>query len=142
MNKYPSKYSNGKDVSAAQYISELVCERIAKKDNKDLHYRFWLNKEWEKEFKGQIFAANKLLKLFTDKAIINALLTDKGRKIYSLRAQHLIDIIKTQQQIIDNSPEPVLKNIQRNELSIGVQSKKSNNILDKLKEIDNDDDSR
>ena len=69
-------------------------------------------------------------------------MTDKGRKIYSLRAQHLIDIIKTQQQIIDNSQEPVLKNIQRNALSIGVQSKKSNNILDKLKEIDNDDDSR
>ena len=27
MKKYPSKYSNGKSVSASQYITELICEK-------------------------------------------------------------------------------------------------------------------
>ena len=48
---YISKYSNGKKVSDAQYITEIICEHKAKRDKKDLHYRFWLNKEWEKFFK-------------------------------------------------------------------------------------------
>jgi len=34
-NLFPSKYSNGKSVTAAQYIAEFICERIAKKQNKD-----------------------------------------------------------------------------------------------------------
>ena len=33
-------------VSDAQYITEIICEHKAKRDRKDLHYRFWLNKEW------------------------------------------------------------------------------------------------
>ena len=44
---YISKYSNGKEVSDAQYITEIICEKKAKREKKDLHYRFWLNKEWE-----------------------------------------------------------------------------------------------
>ena len=43
-NKYPSKYSNNKTVSAAQYITEIICEKKAKREGKDLHYIFWLNK--------------------------------------------------------------------------------------------------
>lgn len=136
MNKFPSKYSNGKDVSAAQYITELVCERIAKKDKKDLHYKFWVSKEWQKQYKGQITTAHKLLKDFDAKAIINALLTDQGRKIYSLRAPHLLDMIMTQQKILENTKEPVLKNIERNLFNKGKAEIKSNNILDKLRDID------
>jgi len=46
VDKYISKYSNGKQVSAAQYITELICENKARIEQKDLHYRFWNNKEW------------------------------------------------------------------------------------------------
>jgi ribosomal protein S25 len=136
MSDFPSKYSNGKSVSAAQYIAEMVCERIAKKNKKDLHYRFWVSEEWQKEYKGQITAAHKILKNFDAKAVINALLTDDGRKIYSLRAQHLMDMIRKQQTILDNTPEPVLKNIERNLFNKGKMDIKSNNILDKLRDID------
>jgi hypothetical protein len=37
-NKYLSKYSNGKTVSAAQYITEIICENKAKRDKLDLHW--------------------------------------------------------------------------------------------------------
>lgn len=136
MNKYPSKYSNGKEVSAAQYLAELVCERLAIKTKRDLHYRFWLNKEWEKEYKGQIAAANKLLKRFELRFVIQALKTDRGQKIYSLRAPHLPSIIEQMEAQAASQPV-VTQNIQRNFLDKGKTTKSKSNILDKLKEIDN-----
>lgn len=133
--KFPSKYSNGKDVTAAQYLAELICERLAKKNKCDLHYRFWLNTEWEKEYKGQIAAANKLLNKFDIKHIIAALSTFHGQKIYSLRAPHLVDMI------IKESNKPVIHSqlkttsIDRHNNSSGKKYNKTN-ILDKLKDID------
>lgn len=34
-HKFPSRYSNGKQVSAAQYITELICENKAKINKED-----------------------------------------------------------------------------------------------------------
>jgi hypothetical protein len=135
--KYPSKYSNGKEVSAAQYIAEMICERIAKKNKKDLHYRFWISNEWEKEYKGQIGAAHKLLKQYDFKDIVKGLNSASGSKIYSLRAPHLPDIIERTKKINDNKPTVEPKTIQRNLLDKGkTEVKTKNSIIDKLKEID------
>jgi hypothetical protein len=138
MKKYPSKYSNGKDVTAAQYITEMICERLAKKEKKDLHYRFWLSKEWEKQYKGQIGQANKLLKKYDAKDIINALLSKAGSKIYSLRAPHLCGIID---KYISSKPKQTTtqkKEIERHLFDVGIQHKKDKkNVLDLLKDIDN-----
>lgn len=135
--EYPSKYSNGKMVSEAQYIAEFICERKAKKLKVDLHYRFWLSKEWEKEYKGQIAAAHKLLKKYDCKSIIKALSSTQGIKIYSLRAPHLGDIID--KVISQKQSEPIKKpkKIERHLFDKGVVENKKINILDKLKEIDN-----
>lgn len=139
-NKYLSKYSNGKTVSAAQYITEIICEHLAKKNKKDLHYRFWLSKEWEKFYKSQIFSANRLLQKHTDKAIIAALNSVPGQKIFSLRAPHLIDMIVDEQkkiEIKDSSNDQSVKIIRSNN-STGQNTNKKSNILDKLKEIENE----
>ena len=137
MNKYPSKYSNGKNVTAAQFITEIICERLAKRNKKDLHYRFWISPEWEKQYKGQIGAANKLLGKYDAKDIIDALGSRDGLKIYSLRAPHLESIIEHHIAI---KPKVVTKPkvIDRNLLSKGVQynTNKTKNILDILKDID------
>jgi hypothetical protein len=137
--KYPSKYSNGKTVSAAQYITEIICEHLAKKDKKDLHYRFWVSPEWQKFYKSQIFSANKLLKKYSPKAIIEALKTTTGQKIYSLRAPHLLAIIDQQERLLAAKPDPVLSvDIERNTDNIGSQNKlKTKSLIDKLKELDN-----
>jgi hypothetical protein len=134
--EYPSKYSNGKTVSAAQYIAEFICERLAKRQKKDLHYRFWLSQEWEKEYKGQIAAAHKWLKKYDSRVIIEALNSQAGSKIYSLRAPHLGDIIERVSKIVKDRPEPQAKVINRNLLDKGRVDNKNLNILDKLKEID------
>jgi hypothetical protein len=138
MQKYPSKYSNGKSVSAAQYITEIICEHLALKDKKDLHYKFWINKEWAKFYKSQIFTANKLLKTYNPKAIINALKTTKAQKIYSLRAPHLLAIIQQEQLKLDQQTNEQTQDIKRVSNSSGEQHIKSKNILDLIKEIDNE----
>jgi hypothetical protein len=136
--KYPSKYSNGKTVSAAQYITEIICEHLALKRKQDLHYRFWISKEWEKFYKSQIFSANKLLKNFDPKAIIRALETQKGKKIYSLRAPHLLPIIQQQQTVLDSENNNMSKPIERYINNKGSNLKNRNkNTIDKLKDIEN-----
>ena len=138
MQKYNSKYSNGKSVSAAQYITEIICEHLAIREKRDLHYRFWINKEWEKFYKSQIFTANKLLKTYPPKAIINALKTTQAQKIYSLRAPHLVAIIQREQVKLEQQTNELTTEIKRVEQSSGQKKIKSKNILDIIKEIDNE----
>lgn len=137
--QYLSKYSNDKLVSPAQYITELICENKAKKDKKDLHYRFWLTKEWEMYFRNQIATAHKLLKKYGDVAIVRALKDPRSSKIYSLRAPHLIPIIEEEQVKLDNQNTILSIELQRPE-NINFETKKKTvkNILSKLKDIDNE----
>lgn len=139
MDKYISKYSNGKYVSPAQYITEMICENKAKIDKKDLHYRFWLNKEWSVFFRNQIATANKLVKTYGDKAVIKALKNDKASRIYSLRSPVLLDIIKKEAFILSQQQPPVPKNYDRNiDISKRRNLRTSKNIRSKLEDIDNE----
>lgn len=137
--KYTSKYSNGKLVSAAQYITEIICEKKAKIEKKDLHFKFWTNKIWSSFYRNQITSANALLKKYSEKAIIRALTHYKTSKIYSLRAPSLILIIKEQEKILadEASKDVKVPVISRSINNTGKNHKNKNNILDKLKDIDN-----
>ena len=79
--KYPSRYSNEKFVSAAQYITEMICEKKAKIDKEDLHHRFWTNKKWSSFFRNQIATANKLVSKYGEKAVIRALKNPKTERM-------------------------------------------------------------
>ena len=59
-----------------------------------MHYRFWVNKEWASFYRNQIATAYKLVKEFDPLGIIKALNSKPAERIYSLRAPHLIDMIK------------------------------------------------
>lgn len=134
--KYPSKYSNGKTVSAAQYITEIICEKKAKIDKKDLHYRFWINPEWEKFYKDQIATAYKLLKKYSDTAIVRGLNNQKAERIYSLRAPHLPPIIEQEEQRIQNENQSLSLELKRSEkVTFGNKTVKSN-IISKLKDLE------
>ncbi len=137
--KYISKYSNNKEVSAAQYITELICENKAKKDKLDLHYRFWLNKEWATYYRNQIASANKLISKYDDAAIVRALKNDRASKIYSLRAPHLIPIIEEEQSKLQNENKTLTIDLNRpDQVKFGSKNAKQKNIFSKLKDIDND----
>lgn len=134
-NKYISKYSNNKEVSAAQYITEIVCEHYAKKNKLDLHYRFWTNKEWSSFYRSQIGTANKLLKKYDCKAIIRALHNPKSTRIYSLRAPHLIAIIEDEQDKLAQENTKLQTQYNRNNEKYQKNTGK-NNIISKLKELE------
>jgi len=141
MNKniYPSKYSNGKLVSAAQYITELICEKKAKQDKSDLHYRFWENPIWSKYFRNQIASANKLLKKYSAKAIIKALQDSKTDRIYSLRAPHLESTIDQYERQLAVENTDFTKTVERkSNKSYRKDNIKSNSVISKLKELDNE----
>jgi len=93
-SQYPSRYSPGGWVSAPQYITELICEKKAQKDQKELPIKFWEIKEWRNYYRYQITLANKLLKEFSAEAVIAALKDKRCWKTYSLRAPMLRSIIE------------------------------------------------
>ena len=136
--KYLSKYSNGKYVSAAQYITELICENKAIKDKLDLHYRFWTTKRWEYFYRNQIASANKLLETYDANAIIKALVSDSGRRIYSLRAPHLKPMIDQCASEISSANTKLTKTFNKDCSTDFRTTHKSNNIISKLKDIDNE----
>lgn len=136
MIQYISKYSNGKKVSAAQYITELICENKAKKDKTDLHYRFWTNKKWNLYYRNQIASANKLLETYDAKAVIEALKDPEAAKIYSLRAPHLKAIIDKHSAILQNQNNNLTVSIDRKDNKSYRQNQSKNGIISKLKEID------
>lgn len=135
--KYISKYSNGKEITAAQYITEIICEHWAKQNQKDLHYRFWsTSKEWAKHYKGQITTANKLVKKYNPKAIIKALNDPKASRIYSLRAPHLSAIIEHYEKVLQEQSEELTKNFQRKQDVKFEKQKVKKNIISKLRDLE------
>ena len=137
--KFISKYSNNKQVSPAQYITEMICEKKAKLDKKDLHYRFWLNKEWSTFYRNQIATANKLVKKYNPIAIVKALQDSKTTYTYSLRAPRLTSIIEHHQKILESQNKEFSQSIDR---STNKTFKKNLNnkqdLLSKLEDIDNE----
>lgn len=130
-NKYPSLYSPGGWVREDQYIIELICEKKAKLDKKDLPVQFWKQKEWEKFFKSQLRICQKLLKKYPAKAIISALKDKRSWSIYSLYAPWFEDIVKShdnkQISVKEEKPQMTQGSFRRN-------SKLSKNIIDLLEE--------
>jgi hypothetical protein len=84
---YKSKYGLNIQITAAQYIAEMMCERKAQKNGQALWPYFWKDKEWQKEFVHQCSLANKFLKQYPPLVIIQTLLSN--RTVYSLRTQKL-----------------------------------------------------
>ena len=135
--RYSSRYSD-KSVTAAQYITELICEHKAAKEGKDLYYRFWNNAEWSRFFRNQVSTANKLISKYGDKAIIRALNDYRCKKIFSLRAPSLTKIIEEKVLEIQSENQVLTKEFLRTENHSYRQNKSKKNILDKLEDIDND----
>lgn len=136
MDKYISKYSNGKHVSAAQYITELICENKAKKDKLDLHYRFWTTKSWSTFYRNQIASANKLVKKYDPKAIIAALKHKDAEKIYSLRAPHLPAIIEKMQNQLESQNTILTQKFDRKDKLMIRPKQTTNNIISRLEELE------
>lgn len=137
-NKFPSRYSNGKSVSAAQYITEIICENKAKLMKEDLHFKFWLTPKWSAYYRNQIASANKLVKKYNPMAVVKALKDPRASKIYSLRAPHLAAIIEQHQKVLETQNKNLSIDIDRKEKRSYRQDKTKKGIISKLKELDDE----
>ena len=135
-SRYPSRYSPKGWVSAPQYITELICEKMAQRDKKDLPMKFWEIKEWRKYFKYQITLANKLIKEHGEEIVIAALKDERCWSTYSLRAPRLREIIEEKTKVKKERVEPVKYNINDSD---EVRHRTNNNkksIVSKLRDLD------
>lgn len=89
-SRYASKYSPGGFCTFAQFLVETICEHKSKYDGIDLPFQFWQLPEWEKFFKSQVRAANKLAKQYREDALLRVLREPKNSKTYTLYAKWLI----------------------------------------------------
>jgi hypothetical protein len=98
---FQSRFGAKKPLNSGQYLAENMLDRQARRRGVDLPVQFWKDKSLAKEFAKQIILANALLKLYSVEAIIKALRTTQGRKIYSFAAPFLPDLCRAQQEILD-----------------------------------------
>lgn len=94
------KSQSGKECTFQQYIVEMMCIRNAQSKNQKLEPGFWNKDSWRKFYKLQIIKANALLRAFSQQAILAALNSKKGEKIWSLYWKDLPELIIIEEERI------------------------------------------
>ena len=141
MNKGYKHKTTGQACNAAQYIAEMVCLREAEKRRVGRPaYALWNTETWQKKFKSQVTKAYDLLGKYSDKAIINALNSYKGKNIYSLRVKFLEPIIKKEQESIDKLEATEIKEVKYEDNTMQKPRKSfgKKSLFSKLENLDNE----
>ena len=141
MKKNYKHKTTGQECNAAQYIAEMVCLREAEKQRIGRPaYALWNTDKWQKKFKSQVTKAYGLLKKYSDKAIINALNSQRGKNIYSLRVKFLEPIIKKEQEAIDKLEAKEIKEVKYEDNTLQKPRKGfgKKTLFSKLEGLDNE----
>lgn len=129
--------SSGDYITCAQYVAEVMCSRMAEKENVGSQaHKFWNLPKWQKHYQHQVILANRLVKKYPEAAIVKAINSPECRRMYSLRYPSLGTIIEKYQKIIEqqrqNSTTIELgKGSTRRDRSYGKKT-----ALQKLRELD------
>lgn len=137
-----SKYkheSTGDYCTCAAYVAEIMCKKNAENRNEgSLPYKFWSRKPWDWTFKRQLFMANKLIKEFSEEAIVKAINSKEFNRIFSLKHPSAKEIIKKYQLLVDAQETKEKQEIthfekpKRRSKSFGKK-----NVLQKLRNLEN-----
>lgn len=83
----------------ANQIAQLICPRLLKqKGFTSLPEKFWADKRFAREYKLELIKSRSLLKMYSPQAIINALKSKEGLRIWSLTAPWLDGIIAAEEK--------------------------------------------
>jgi len=137
-----SKYkheSTGDFCTCAAYVAEIMCKKNAENKNVgSLPYKFWNKKPWDWTFKRQLFTANKLIKEFSEEAIVKAVNSPEFRKIFSLHHPSAKSTIKKYHLLVEDQKRQEKQEIEYVE---NPQCRKKSygkkNILQQLRDIEN-----
>ena len=101
VSKYQSP-STGEYCTCAQYVAEIMCTRMAQKENEGTRaYKFWNTEKWKKTYQHQVVLANRLIKKYSTKAIVRAVNSRELKSVYSLRYPKIESVIQKYQKIIE-----------------------------------------
>jgi hypothetical protein len=130
--------STGEYCTCAQYLAELMCQRMCEKDNRgSLPYKFWNTKKWKGIYMAQLLKANELLREHNNEAVVKTLTSGFGLKVYSLRFPSLKNLIEKEEEKIKSQKIEAPKedyNVNINSESMKPFGKKSK--FQKLRELD------
>ena len=137
-----SKYkheSTGDYCTCAAYVAEIMCKRNAENKNVgSLPYKFWSKKPWDWTFKKQLWAAGKLLKDFSEEALVKAIHSPEFKGIFSLNHPKVVGIIRKYELLLSSEKDKpkqeieVKKNAKTRKKSYGGK-----NLLNKLRKLEN-----
>lgn len=99
----------GEYVMPHQWIAEVLVQRKAERDKVVLPDKFWKDQDspWSKELKKQVQQAAKLIKKYSEEAVLNFLKNNKYK--FSLLTKQNIEKIAEEQYIIDNRVKSVVQ---------------------------------
>jgi len=94
--------STGEYCTCAQYLAEIMCTRMAEKENEGSQaYKFWNTPKWKKTYAYQVMLANKLVRKFICSAIVKAINSKELKHVYSLGYPDLEQVISKYQKIVE-----------------------------------------
>lgn len=142
---YPSRYGGG-HVTIAQYITEYLCENIARSRGKELPQNFWENEDWAKFFKTQIVLLNRqILPYFHPRAIVKSLKDFRCKRVNSfggfLKVKPWLETLREMDKLCraEDEREAQLKEHivpdATKDKPVSIPGKK--NVLSKLRELEN-----
>ena len=112
MSKNYKHATTGQPCNAGQYIAEMMCVREAESATEGMPaHKLWNTNKWKNKYRSQVTKAYQLLQKYNEIAIINALKTPEGKKIYSLRNARLKTILNREQKKLDKYYQTVMSNI-------------------------------
>lgn len=93
-SKYQSP-STGEYCTCAQYVAEVMCTRMAQKDNEGTQaYKFWNTDKWKKTYQHQVILANRLISKYSEGALSRAINSRELSRAYSLRHPKVNDVVR------------------------------------------------
>jgi len=140
MAKKVTSRISGKEITQAQYITELVCSRrYKKKEGVDAKTGFWAtNHYWGKEYKTQITKAHALLRMYDFSVIVQVL--DKESWMFSLHnkslSQKLLDAQSQQDKKNEALKDKKIEVVKTDNYRSRQFSNKKGGLLNKLKEME------
>lgn len=91
----------GEYIMPHQWVAEVLVKRKASREDIVLADRFWLaNDEWSKEFSKQVQQAAKLIKKYSEEAVLSFVKNNPWK--FSLFTKANIESIKQEQEIINS----------------------------------------
>jgi|TARA_B100000085_G_scaffold284494_1_gene317745 hypothetical protein len=131
--------STGDYCTCAAYVAEIMCRRNAENKNVgSLPYKFWNKKPWNWTFKKQLWAAQKILKDFSEEALVKAVNSSDFKGIFSLNHPKCIGVISKYELLLkEENAKPKQEIDIKKDPTVRNKSYGKKNLLHKLRKLEN-----